>query len=282
MTRNAFLASDGLLKCHGYIDANETGDVKLPVEDSFDLSPRKWKWSGDSWAAVSGVQVFSVSSARKNRIRNSQWRYTPGNKSFTSPAPGTGLFFLDPVPRRWWHGPGTGASTSADFLQAVSGEWDGNPEQFLRIEWLSPPTQGDPHYFPTFRNTVLEHWINRARMLAGKMVTLSWQMRSPGSVPIGLVIWRSYTNHPLELWPGPTFVLTPGIVQRVDFTLSLPLIPLGYDVDPYSFLGVGVDLIGATGPTIDFGPCQFNEGGPQPIEEIQYEEEKLMAIQPYP
>ena len=282
MNRNAFLASDGLLKCHGFVEENEPGDVKLQVEESFDLAPRKWRRAGDAWTPVSGVLTPMSSGSRRNWIRNSQWRYTPGASSFQSPAPGSGLFFLDPVVRRWWHGPGSGASTRGSFNQAIQGQWEGNPEQFLRIEWLSAPTQGDPHYFPTFRNTVLEHWINRARILAGKFATLSWQLRAAGPTPVGLVIWRTFTNHPTELWPGPVVNLPAGVVHRIDYSFHLPPIQAGINVDQQSYLGVGVDLIGETGPTIDFGPCQFNEGGSQPIEETQYEEEKLWASQPYP
>ncbi|MDP3952647.1 hypothetical protein [Microbacterium sp.] len=214
-------------------------------------------------------------------IINSHWHYTPGVSGFSTSG-GAGLYFLDPLVRRWWHGPGVGAATNGSFCQAVNGQWEGNPEQFLRITWTVAPTQGDGHYYPTFRNTILEHHMNRARMFAGKQVTLSWQMRSPGGAPVGLVIWRSYTNHPMEQLPGPRVDHTPGVIQRIDFTMTLPPVPSGYDVDPYSYIGVGVDLIDQTGPTIDFGPCQLNEGAPMPVNEKKYEAEKLLATATYP
>jgi hypothetical protein len=214
-------------------------------------------------------------------IINSHWHYTPGPPHFGAPG-GQGVWFLDPAVRRWWHGPGVGASTSCDFCQAVGGEWEGNPDKFLRINWVVAPTQGDPHYYPTFRNTVLEHYMNRARIFAGKQVTLSWQLRSLGGAPVGLAIWRSWPSYPMEIWSGPVVNLQANVVTRIDFTINLPQVPQGYDVSPYSYLGVGVDLIGQSGPTIDFGPCQFNEGGPQPIPEKKYEQEKLLATCPYP
>lgn len=214
-------------------------------------------------------------------IINSHWTYPYPGPSFNT-AGGVGRFILDPLVRRWWHGPGVNAATHGDFCQAVNGQWEGNPTQFLRVTWSIAPTQGDPRYFPTFRNTILEHWINPARIFAGKTATLSWQLRSSGGAPVGLVIWRHYTNHPMELFPGPVVQLMPNVIQRVDFTLDLPPVPTGYDVDTFSYIGVGVDMMGQTGPTIDFGPCRFNEGGPRPFEEKKYEVEKMLALQTYP
>jgi hypothetical protein len=279
---NAFINSDGVLQCYGYVDSNAPGDTKISVPADFSLTPGKWRRVGESWLP-SVPPAFPLGLRRmRNWIRNSQWRYTPGSQSFTT-TNGAGLFFLDPVVRRWWHGPGVGAETSGSFQQAIQGDWEGNPEQFLRIEWTKPPTMGDPSYVPIFRNTILEHWINTARVLAGKFVTLSWQMRSPGGAPVALIIWRSIPGQAMERWSGETINL-PGdnLVYRYDFSMKLPAIPIGTNITPQSYVGVGVDIIGAAGPTIDFGPCQFNEGGPQPIAETQYESEKLMASLPYP
>lgn len=43
MGRKAFLARDtGLLKCHGFVQSNEPGDIVLEVPENFELSPGKW------------------------------------------------------------------------------------------------------------------------------------------------------------------------------------------------------------------------------------------------
>lgn len=214
---------------------------------------------------------------------NSHW-HCPGPSFSTSN--GAGVHFLEPTgqPNRWWHGPGANAVTTGEFCQAINGQWEGNPERFLRITWLTAPTQGDGHYYPEFRNTVLEHKINSGRLFAGKTVTLSWQLRAAGGAPVALVIWRHFTNHPYQLFPGPVTQLAPGEVHRLDFILDLPLVPSGYDTDLYSYLGIGVDLIGQSGPQLDFGPCRFSEGDIRyvPIAEKKYEMEKLLAMQSYP
>lgn len=47
--KNAFLDPvTNRLKCWGYIEANEVGDIKLPVSESFnlDIVSQSWQWNG--------------------------------------------------------------------------------------------------------------------------------------------------------------------------------------------------------------------------------------------
>lgn len=47
--KNAFLDSDGVLKCHGFVEENEPGDTRIEVPSDFNLEPRKWKLEGNQW-----------------------------------------------------------------------------------------------------------------------------------------------------------------------------------------------------------------------------------------
>lgn len=50
--RKAFIdSSTRLLKCHGTVETNETGDIALLVPDGFNLEPGFWRWDGTQWVA---------------------------------------------------------------------------------------------------------------------------------------------------------------------------------------------------------------------------------------
>ena len=51
--RNAFLDPvTSRLKCHGFVQTNDPGDVVLPVPEDFALNPRDgWKWDGADFVA---------------------------------------------------------------------------------------------------------------------------------------------------------------------------------------------------------------------------------------
>lgn len=49
--RNAFVDPvTGMLKAHGFVDRNDSGDLVVPVADEFSLVPRVWRWTGATWA----------------------------------------------------------------------------------------------------------------------------------------------------------------------------------------------------------------------------------------
>lgn len=53
MARNSFRdRMSGVLKAHGYAEANESDDVKMAVADDFDLEPGRWRWDGRAWVPV--------------------------------------------------------------------------------------------------------------------------------------------------------------------------------------------------------------------------------------
>lgn len=270
--------------------------VELTVQQEEELrslpARRGTIFSGGSFTAIDSEPAAPkpVPLATANWIRDSHWHFVPAEQMAFSTSNGGGKS-LNPANTLWWHGPGAGASTNVTFNQAIHGQWEGNPERFMRIEWTIAPSAGDLVYTPTFRFTFLEHWINTARILAGKQVTVSWQLRSTGPVPVIPIIWRSVPNMPADMklhpdvdaqiFTGPTFNLT-QYVQRCDFTMTLPPIQAGLDITASSYLGVGLDIPGQYGPTIDIGPSRLNEGGPQPFEEEPYWYQKLMATQAYP
>lgn len=213
----------------------------------------------------------------RNWIRNSHFHARHFGDSFSTSG-GVGK----QIAPQWWHGPGVGAATQGNFCEAIQGQWEGNPERFLRIQWLAPPSAGDgglpPQ--PNFWNTILEQHINTARVLAGKEVTFSVQWRSPGGVQMMPILWRGYQGAaPDEYFTaGPQVWVSAG-VMRTDYTLTLPGIPSGVPVALNSSLGVGLVILGQFGPTLDIGPMQLNEGGPKPIEETPGYEECLWALQ---
>lgn len=50
--RNSFYSpTTGILKCHGFVESNEFGDIKVPVSDDFTLEPGKWRWDGTQWVS---------------------------------------------------------------------------------------------------------------------------------------------------------------------------------------------------------------------------------------
>lgn len=150
----------------------------------------------------------------------------------------------------------------------------------MSLSWTQPPASGEGHYLPGFRFTFLEHFgIKTARALAGKQITVSWQIRSSGCL-IAPIIYRAGIDIPMpsrtpwpdvniQLWSGPQYVLGPTI-KRCDFTMTLPLVPPSTSIVPDSYLGIGLDMLGQSGPTIDIAPPQLNEGGPAPFEELRF------------
>lgn len=45
--KNAFYDPiTNVLKCYGYVETNEPGDIKLPVSEDFDLKPGEHQWNG--------------------------------------------------------------------------------------------------------------------------------------------------------------------------------------------------------------------------------------------
>lgn len=190
--------------------------------------------------------------------------------------------------------PGSGGRIRYDMTCPAPCDFEGNPDLFARVSWLQGPAASDPHYSGVARYSGIyeDSGIRSARVLQGKTVTLSWQFRCPNgspndvSVQVALVVWRGncaipvqYRTDPLrdyseQLWSDDAKPIHGGpSVQRVDFTFLLPqivgFVPDAAPGDPESYLGIGFDLIGGPpgGGVLDFGPYQFNVGGPQPIEE---------------
>lgn len=189
--------------------------------------------------------------------------------------------------------PGDGGQLRCDMICPAPGEVEGNPDLIPRITYLQGATASDPHYAGVFRYTSYEDsGIRSARVLQGKTVTLSWNLRCPSgspsdvSVRISLIVWRGNCNVPpqyrtdpwgdtsQQLWSDSVKEIHGGpIMQRLDFTFLLPQIA-GFvpdsPGDPESYLGIGFDIIGASGVgggVLDIGTYQLNEGGPKPIEE---------------
>lgn len=51
--RNAFFdPATGYLTCHGFVESNAPGELKIPVPDDFSLQPYRWKWDGADWIAA--------------------------------------------------------------------------------------------------------------------------------------------------------------------------------------------------------------------------------------
>lgn len=231
----------------------------------------------------------------RNWARNGYWhRVTQAGYD----VPSSGAYIGNPAEPIWRVGPGSGGAIRADFLQPLtSADWEGNPDSFLRLQWTTVAAQGEAQYQPGFRFTFLEHYgIRSARVLAGKQITVSWQLRCPnvGAGQLGCqvvpVVWRGGLDLPAEcrtpfpqismqLWSGVPFSVY-NHIARLDYTFTLPPMPLGVSVGPGSYLGIGLDLPAQYGPTLDIGPVQLNEGGPQPFEEVPYWEEVVMAAQP--
>jgi hypothetical protein len=207
-----------------------------------------------------------------NWLRNSHFHARHYGDTFTTASAGK------MVAPQWWHGPGNGGATSGGFQETVQGEWAGNPERFLRIHWTGAPQSGDAEYPGVFRFTFLEQWINTARIMAGKIVTFSGQIRGGGGVPIIPIIWRSFTGMPITVWSGAQF--SPyDTVTRFDFTMTMPGIPSGQSVALNSYIGIGLDIPGQYGPTFDIGPMQFHEGAARDFEECPAYQECWWALQ---
>lgn len=43
-----------ILKCHGFVDSNEPGDIAIDVPDDFGLEPGKWRHDGSNWVEDDG------------------------------------------------------------------------------------------------------------------------------------------------------------------------------------------------------------------------------------
>jgi hypothetical protein len=51
--RNAFLDPvTRVLKAHGFVNSNDPGDIVIPVDDDFDLTPLAWMHNGVDWVQV--------------------------------------------------------------------------------------------------------------------------------------------------------------------------------------------------------------------------------------
>lgn len=44
-----------VLKAHGFIEDNETGDLVRQEADDFNLQPGKWQWDGAEWVAYTSA-----------------------------------------------------------------------------------------------------------------------------------------------------------------------------------------------------------------------------------
>ena len=50
MAKNAFIDPvTGVLKCWGFVEANDPEDIKLPVTEDFGLIPYEWRWDGQQF-----------------------------------------------------------------------------------------------------------------------------------------------------------------------------------------------------------------------------------------
>lgn len=54
---NAFVDGEGVLKAHGFVEANDPDDVVVDVAEDFELDPRKWKWDGVEWSPHTDTTV---------------------------------------------------------------------------------------------------------------------------------------------------------------------------------------------------------------------------------
>jgi hypothetical protein len=68
--KNAFIdANTGVLKAFGYVDANQEGDIKIPVDDDFDYEPGSYAYIDSQWAeAANSVRVPQVVTMRQARL----------------------------------------------------------------------------------------------------------------------------------------------------------------------------------------------------------------------
>lgn len=59
MSRNAFLDPvTQVLKCHGFVESNEAGDIKMMVSTDFMLKPGEWRWDGAQWVSFIPPKPF--------------------------------------------------------------------------------------------------------------------------------------------------------------------------------------------------------------------------------
>lgn len=57
----------GMLKCFGFVQTNEPGDISMDVPDDFNLEPRKWRWNGSTW--VSYTEPLNQAALDRNAAR---------------------------------------------------------------------------------------------------------------------------------------------------------------------------------------------------------------------
>lgn len=54
----------GVLKCHGYVTANDPGDIAVDVPEEFNLTPGDWKWDGTAWQRNLDPRPLPVAKAQ--------------------------------------------------------------------------------------------------------------------------------------------------------------------------------------------------------------------------
>jgi len=162
------------------------------------------------------------------------------------------------VANRWWVGSGVGADCEASREPFPVGQTavPGNPEWFLRVRWLSPPTQGEDQYLPECRWTWLEHHMLDARELVGTSVRYRGALRvASGELYVVPIFWTNYSSgdYVIHSCPGVSVGTSWKLIEG---TMQIPPYPAGKVLDSSHYVGFGYDFVYQTGPTIDVAPVQ--------------------------
>lgn len=154
---------------------------------------------------------------------------------------------------RWLVGPGYGGVVkwSIEDFDAETAI-PGNPRYFLRLEWLTAPTQGENP--PNGRFTFLEnHGLRDARQLHGCWVDVTFWLRlASGTIAIVPIAWANYINGDYAIFSGEAF---PVRAERgwhpMTQSIWIPPVPAGKGISLDSYLGFGLDFLTLYGPKLD-------------------------------
>ncbi len=78
MSKRAFLdPQTKILKCCGYVESNEAGDIVIDVPEDFILIPGFSRWDGVNWVAYIPPQMVNPQKEKRETLR------TTPNKNIT-------------------------------------------------------------------------------------------------------------------------------------------------------------------------------------------------------
>lgn len=160
---------------------------------------------------------------------------------------------------RFWVGSGVHGDCEVTRQPFEVGQMDvtGNPEWFLRVQWLSPPTEGEQQHLPACRWTWLEHHILESRELVGSIVKYRGALRVlSGAVYVLPILWINYSDGDYQIFNLPG-VSVGTQWQRIEGEYLLPPYPAGKVLGTGHYVGFGYDFVYQTGPTIDVAPIQI-------------------------